>query len=377
MVPSSVFETWEAELRKHVRQSGFRWAKHYRNSKLQENHVMPPAEYDLVLTTSMTVLSEYRKPSNNSRILFDTCWRRVVVDEAHCIRNSTTLSSRAITAIQAHRRWAVTGTPVQNHLGDFASLLRFLKAYPYDEREMFESDIIDCWNMGEGEEGMARLKKLAEAVMLRRSKTRIELPERRDTISWLSFRSEEADRYNRIETTVARSLEADVDAEQLPARCYTNALVSINMLRRFCDVGFHACPDLNQSEENNNAAQRSEWSAIVAQEAFDTLIAFGPVYCNRCGMEDRASMSAAVEPNAIARQLTQCLKFLCSDCSGLSIQKAICDHRPSCPVASLDNTPASTPHQISEQKVDMLTKKLPTKIQAITEELKAIKDEKR
>ena len=372
-----MFETWEAELRKHVRPEGIRWAKHYRNSKLQENHEIPPAEYDLVLTTSMTVLSEYRRPPHKSRILLNTCWRRVVVDEAHCIRNSTTLSSKAITAIQAPRRWAVTGTPVQNRLSDFASLLRFLKAYPYDGREVFESDIIDCWNMGEGEEGMARLKKLAGAVMLRRSKTKIKLPERRDMISWLSFRPAESGQYNGIETAVARSLEADLDAEQLPARCYTNALVSINILRRFCDGDFRACPDLNRLEENYHTAQAAEWTASVAQDAFDNLVAFGPVYCNRCGMEDRVSISASAEPNATGRKFAQCLIFFCSDCSSLYMQRAICDHQPSCPVASLDTTPASTPHQTAEEEVDVALEQLPTKIQAITEDLKAIKDEKR
>ena len=372
-----MLDTWETELVKHVRPGELQWVKHYKNSKIQGNRDVSTVEYDLVLTTPMTVISEYRRPSRQTSILFNTCWRRIVVDEAHCIRNLATLSSRAITAIQAPRRWAVTGTPVQNRLNDFASLLRFLKAYPYDSKEVFQSDIIDCWNMLEGEEGIARLKKLAQAIMLRRSKTKIQLPERHDILSELSFPPEEAERYEGIETAIARSLEADLDAEKLPTRSYTNALMRINMLRRFCDVGLRACPDLDRLKGNFHVTRGLEWATDEAQEAFDNLTAFGPVCCSRCGLEDRVDIEVAGEPKSGARQLAQCLKFLCSDCSALSFQRAICDHQPPCPVASLDTTPPSTPQHIPEQEVDVVLKQLPTKIQAITEELKATKDEKR
>ncbi|KAK2959094.1 putative DNA repair protein RAD5 [Blattamonas nauphoetae] len=53
-------------------------------------------------------------------------WRRVVLDEAHNIKNKKTEQTKAMNSIQSQNRWGLTGTPIQNEIEDLASLIRFV-----------------------------------------------------------------------------------------------------------------------------------------------------------------------------------------------------------------------------------------------------------
>ena len=63
--------------------------------------------------------------------LFQIVWHRVVLDEAHRIRNSASVTSQAALRLQASMRWCVSGTPLQNRIGEISSMVRFLRARPY------------------------------------------------------------------------------------------------------------------------------------------------------------------------------------------------------------------------------------------------------
>ena len=63
--------------------------------------------------------------------LFTIKWRRVVLDEAHTIKNRSTLVAQGCNRIDATRRWCVTGTPMQNGIQDLYSLIKFLNHQPW------------------------------------------------------------------------------------------------------------------------------------------------------------------------------------------------------------------------------------------------------
>src|SRR5699024_918084 len=76
-------------------------------------------EADLVLTS-------YGTATRDVELLAGMPWRRLVADEAQTIKNPTTAVSRALMAIPAEHRIALTGTPVENRLDELRAVLEFV-----------------------------------------------------------------------------------------------------------------------------------------------------------------------------------------------------------------------------------------------------------
>lgn len=84
----------------------------------------------MVITTYQICSIEHQKPSSP---LYGVKWRRIILDEAHQIRNHKTRSSVAVGGLLGKSRWALTGTPVHNRELDMYALLKFLRCNPFDD----------------------------------------------------------------------------------------------------------------------------------------------------------------------------------------------------------------------------------------------------
>ena len=78
--------------------------------------------------------------------LLNVCWHRVILDEAHVIKNSHTEAAKACCLLHARKRWCLTGTPLQNTVDDIYSLVRFLQHEPWAEYRFFRKVITDPCN---------------------------------------------------------------------------------------------------------------------------------------------------------------------------------------------------------------------------------------
>lgn len=106
VAPVGVMSNWEQQVQQHVKEDQkpqvFRYHKSgtYSKSDLMK--------HDIVITT----YDKLRNDQTKKGPLFSINWRRIVLDEAHAIRNFSTARAKAAFQLEAKSRWMLTGTPM-------------------------------------------------------------------------------------------------------------------------------------------------------------------------------------------------------------------------------------------------------------------------
>lgn len=128
--------------------------------------------YDVIVTSYPTLSSENLKSKSP---LFDPEYpfRRVVLDEAHTIKNPETKAHKACCNLIAQKRWCLTGTPIQNKIGELHSLFKFLGVNKFEDSQIWNikiSNPLESRNQENIPSALNRLHKLLDKYMLRRTK---------------------------------------------------------------------------------------------------------------------------------------------------------------------------------------------------------------
>ncbi|MEV0454000.1 DEAD/DEAH box helicase [Catellatospora methionotrophica] len=159
---------------------------------------------DLVLTTYSLALRDQRE-------LAEVGWRRIVVDEAQAIKNAAAKQSRAIRALPAPRRIALTGTPVENRLADLHSIMEFASPGLLGSAETFKRRFSVPIERDGDEQAAARLRRVTAAFMLRRVKTDpsiiSDLPDKIEMTVACNLTREQASLYQAVLDDMLRQVE--------------------------------------------------------------------------------------------------------------------------------------------------------------------------
>ena len=158
------------------------------------------AKTDLAITTYAMLA---RKPW-----LADIRWRLVILDEAQAVKNPSTRQSRAVRKLSAQARIALTGTPVENSLGDLWALFDFLNPGLLGSRKVFQS-FVKSLQVRE-QNPFAPLRRLVGPYILRRLKTDrnviADLPEKTETACYCRLTRPQVKLYEQLVQTMKRDL---------------------------------------------------------------------------------------------------------------------------------------------------------------------------
>jgi len=219
VAPTSVCANWQQE--------AARFAPALRLSNLAEHdreRLLAQAGPMDVVVASYGLLHQEAEP------LAKVGWSTVILDEAQAIKNVFTKRSKAAMALQAGFRLVLSGTPVENHLGELWNLLRFLNPGLMGSRETFQVRFQVPIERDADPEAMKRLKRLVGPFLLRRTKAQVldELPSRTEITLEVEPSPEEA---AFLEALRQRSLEELAEADEGQA---LQVLAAIMRLRRAC-----------------------------------------------------------------------------------------------------------------------------------------------
>ncbi|KAL8908758.1 MAG: hypothetical protein Q9207_000615 [Kuettlingeria erythrocarpa] len=215
VVPPVALMQWQNEINEYTDGKLKVLMYHNSNQHVKNMTMEELVSYDVIMISYASVESIHRKEIKGfnredgivkeNSMIHAIHYHRLILDEAHNIKSRTTGVAKACFALKADYKWCLSGTPVQNRIGEFFSLLRFLEVKPFacyfckvcpcaelhwsqDERKrctkcehtgfqhvsIFNQELLNPITQGQNnalrKEGLGKLRLITDRIMLRRMK---------------------------------------------------------------------------------------------------------------------------------------------------------------------------------------------------------------
>ncbi|RAK99472.1 DNA repair protein RAD5 [Aspergillus ibericus CBS 121593] len=251
IAPTSLLAQWESEALKASQPGTMKVLMYYgadKNINLKELCAAGnAAATNLIITSYGVVLAEYRQHVSTlfSSVapggLFSVDFFRIIVDEAHMIKNRQSKTAKACYELKATHRWVLTGTPIVNRLEDLFSLVRFLKVEPWNNFSFWKTFITVPFESKDYVRALNVVQTVLEPLVLRRTKTMktpegeplVPLPRRTITIEEVELPEQEREIYDLIYTRAKQTFNHNVEAGTL-LKSYSTIFAQILRLRQTC-----------------------------------------------------------------------------------------------------------------------------------------------
>ncbi|WP_303903682.1 DEAD/DEAH box helicase [Thiohalomonas denitrificans] len=184
--------------------------------------------HDLVLTT-------YPLLPRDREVLLERDYHYLILDEAQQIKNPRAQAAQLVRAIQANHRLCLTGTPMENHLGELWAQFDFLLPGFLDSREAFTRIYRTPIEKQGDAEKLQRLTRRTAPFMLRRTKEVVarELPQKSELLRTIPIEGRQATLYESIRLTMEKRVREAIAHKGL-ARSHITILDALLKLRQVC-----------------------------------------------------------------------------------------------------------------------------------------------
>ncbi|VAW90068.1 DNA/RNA helicases, SNF2 family [hydrothermal vent metagenome] len=185
-------------------------------------------QYDLILST-------YPLLVRDETVLLKHTFHYLVLDEAQIIKNPKSKAAQVIRRIHCNHRLCLTGTPMENHLGELWALFDFLLPGLLGDSRQFKQLFRTPIEKNQDYQQQQRLGKRIAPFMLRRTKGEVasELPEKSEIIRSVSLEGKQAALYESIRISMEKKVRDAIASKGL-ARSHITILDALLKLRQCC-----------------------------------------------------------------------------------------------------------------------------------------------
>ncbi|KAL9636072.1 MAG: hypothetical protein Q9164_003055 [Protoblastenia rupestris] len=297
VAPLALIKQWEAEIKDKVSDDHkMKVCVHHGPQRTKRFEDL--RKYDVVITTYQILVSEHGNSSQRDDGpqvgCFGLHWYRVILDEAHTIKNRNVKATQACYALRSEYRWCLTGTPMQNNLDELQSLIKYLRIKPYNDLSIWKDQITRPMSQGRGGVAMKRLQFYLKAFMKRRTKDVLKregalnpggiadskdgtnngfkITARKVETVTAEFTPDERRFYQRLEQRTDKSLEQMMGGQKMN---YASALVLLLRLRQACNhpqlVGGNMSKDKDALTTGQGSGSQSSRKSKIADKDIDDM----------------------------------------------------------------------------------------------------------
>ncbi len=224
VAPTSVVPNWTAEAEK--------FTPHLKILTLQGKD---RADNFAEIASADIVLTSYPLISRDFEILLKQTWHLIVLDEAQYIKNPKAVIAQSVCKLKASHRLCLSGTPMENHLGELWSLMRFLMPGFLGDEKTFNSQFRKPIERDHSRDAQLALNRRISPLILRRTKDQVatDLPEKTVLIHHIDLNKKQTDLYESVRASMDKRVR-DAIASQGLAKSHIIVLDALLKLRQIC-----------------------------------------------------------------------------------------------------------------------------------------------